>query len=225
MSTDLSRKLEQVFSSLLACHGLQHWWPAQSPFEVMVGAILTQNTNWTNVEKAIANLEAQDCLDVVAILNCDDAELAGMLRPSGYFNIKAKRLKSFCHWYQESGGYEALKTWETTKLRKALLAVHGVGPETADDMLLYAFNRPVFVVDAYTQRLFTRLGLIEEGLGYESVRSLLEGLLSPDVSMLNEYHALIVNHGKDFCRPRPRCAECCLKADCQYGYLAGTESP
>jgi endonuclease-3 related protein len=189
----------------------------------MVGAILTQNTSWTNVEKAIASLDGQACLEAEAILSCEDMRLAEMLRPSGYFNIKAKRLKSFCRWYLEAGGYEELKTWETASLRKALLAVHGVGPETADDMLLYAFNRPVFVVDAYTQRLFVRLGLIEEGLGYESARSLFEDSLTPDVPMFNEYHALIVHHGKEFCRPRPLCMNCCLKADCQHGNLAGTD--
>ena len=214
---------EQIYRRLLDCHGPQHWWPGDSPFEVMVGAILTQNTNWSNVEKAIANLQQQDCLDARCILACQDATLAEMLRPSGYFNIKAKRLKAFCQWYLDSGGSEVLSGWDTNKLRHALLGVHGIGPETADDILLYAFQRPVFVIDAYTHRIFSRLGLVEEGQAYEHLRSLFEEALGPDVARYNEYHALIVKHGKDLCRPKPRCAECCLKPDCQQGNLAGTE--
>ncbi|MDX1336152.1 MAG: endonuclease, partial [Gammaproteobacteria bacterium] len=169
------------------------------------------------------NLQQQDCLDARCILACQDATLAEMLRPSGYFNIKAKRLKAFCQWYLDAGGFEVLSGWDTDNLRHSLLNVHGIGPETADDILLYALQRPVFVIDAYTHRIFSRLGLVEEGQAYEHLRSLFEEALGPDVARYNEYHALIVKHGKDLCRPKPRCAECCLKPDCQQGNLAGTE--
>ena len=223
MASKLTSPFERVYQQLLDCHGPQRWWPGDSPFEVMVGAILTQNTNWSNVEKAIANLQEQECLDASRILACKDASLAEMVRPSGYFNIKAKRLKAFCRWYLDAGGFKELSGRDTDELRHALLHVHGIGPETADDILLYAFQRPVFVIDAYTHRIFSRFGLIEEGLGYEHLRSIFEEALSPDVARYNEYHALIVKHGKDQCRPKPRCAECCLKPDCQQGNLAGTE--
>jgi endonuclease-3 related protein len=223
MVATLTSRLEQVYVTLLDCHGPQHWWPGDSPFEIMVGAILTQNTSWANVEKAIDRLVNEDCLEPEAILACEDDRLADMLRPSGYFNIKSRRLKSFCRWYLDAGAYEALSTWSTNDLRRGLLAVHGIGPETADDILLYAFERPVFVIDAYTRRLFSRLGMIKEGLGYEALREIFEMALGPQVPVFNEYHALIVIHGKDLCRPKPRCSNCCLKPDCQQGNLAGTD--
>ncbi|GAB6041953.1 endonuclease [Endothiovibrio diazotrophicus] len=209
-----SKRLRQVFDTLLAQHGPQHWWPGETPFEIMVGAVLTQNTAWSNVERAIANLVAHGKLDAASILDAPHDELAEWIRPSGYFNVKAKRLKSFCAWYVENGGFEALRQRETAPLREALLAVNGVGPETADDIVLYAFERPVFVIDAYTRRIFTRLGLGAPNEHYEEWRRFFEGHLPPEVAMFNEYHALIVNHGKDFCRPKPRCAECALRRRC-----------
>jgi len=201
---------------LLAHFGPQHWWPAETPFEVMVGAILTQNTAWTNVEKAIGNLKEAGALSVEAIDAAELARLAKWIRPSGYFNIKASRLQSFCRWYREQGGFEALNRMDTRALRHALLSVKGVGPETADDMLLYAFERPVFVIDAYTRRLFGRLGLINGDESYEELRAVVEQALggADAIPLFNELHALIVAHAKDFCRKRPQCQGCPLGRRC-----------
>lgn len=207
-------RVEQVYRTLFEAYGPQRWWPGETPFEVMVGAVLTQNTAWTNVEKAIHNLKAHRALDPAAIAEADPAELAAWIRPSGYFNVKARRLQSYCRWYREQGGYEALSCWETGELRRGLLAVSGIGPETADDILLYAFGRPVFVIDTYTRRLFGRLDLVDEAEGYEALRGFFERALGPDVPVFNEYHALIVHHGKNVCRTRPLCGQCCLAGLC-----------
>jgi endonuclease-3 related protein len=180
----------------------------------MVGAVLTQNTAWVNVERAIARLRAAVALEPGAIVALPDARLAELLRPSGYFNVKARRLKAFCAWYLGAGGLDRLARLDTPSLRHALLGVPGVGPETADDILLYAFERPVFVVDAYTRRVFGRLGLVDPDLDYERLRALFEGALGARVALFNEYHALIVRHAKDVCRPRPRCETCCLRGRC-----------
>lgn len=209
-----ARRLRSIFRQLLEEHGPQHWWPGDTPFEIMVGAVLTQNTAWVNVERAIANLLNAHALTPERILSVDEQQLAAWLRPSGYFNIKARRLRNFCRWYLEAGGRRRLARWDTDRLRHALLAVNGIGPETADDMLLYAFQRPVFVIDAYTRRLFARLGLIAGDEGYETLRHAIECALGPDVSLFNEYHALIVVHAKDVCRVRPRCGECVLRTRC-----------
>ncbi len=209
--------LDWLYNKLFDHFWPQHWWPAETPFEVMVGAILTQNTAWTNVEKAIANLKEANALSVEAITDAKPAQLAEWLRPSGYFNIKAKRLQNFCRWYVEQGGYDALQKLDSNVLRHALLSVNGVGAETADDMLLYAFERPIFVVDAYTRRLFSRLGLIEGDEGYEHLRHMVEeyfGRGKPQTKLFNELHALIVVHAKDYCRKRPRCKGCPLSRRC-----------
>jgi len=210
----MKRRLLAVYQRLHGAHGPQSWWPGDTRFEIMVGAVLTQNTAWTNVEKAIANLKAANALSPEAIAAAPHRRLAAWLRPSGYFNVKAQRLRAFCRWLLEQGGERRLARWPTARLRAALLAVHGVGPETADDILLYAFNRPVFVIDAYTRRLFRRLGVIEGSEHYESLRELFEARLDADVPLFNEYHALIVAHAKEVCRPRPRCAGCCLRRMC-----------
>ena len=157
----MKRRLMAVYRRLHATHGPQHWWPGDSVFEIMVGAVLTQNTAWTNVEKAIANLKAANALSPQAIVAASHQRLAAWLKPSGYFNVKAKRLRAFCEWLIRAGGAKRIMRLPTDILRAQLLEVHGIGPETADDILLYAFNRPVFVVDAYTRRLFARLGVIE----------------------------------------------------------------
>jgi endonuclease III related protein len=166
-----SSKLRAIFEWLYEAYGPQHWWPGDMPFEVMIGAILTQNTAWSNVEKAIASLKAIDCLNPRAILALSHGSLAGLLRPSGYFNVKARRLQGFCEWYLAQGGYKILAREETEALRRKLLGLNGLGPETADDILLYAFKRPVFVIDAYTRRLFARIGVIRGDEGYEELRS------------------------------------------------------
>lgn len=209
-----SRKLRSIFDRLLAHHGPQDWWPGDTPFEVMVGAVLTQNTAWINVERAIANLTANAALSPERILAVDETQLAEWLRPSGYFNIKTRRLRNLCRWYTDAGGHPVLSKISNEDLRRALLAVNGVGPETADDILLYAFERPIFVIDAYTRRLFARLGIIQGNEAYEQLRLALEHALGEDVTLFNEYHALIVVHAKDICRKRPRCKECALRKTC-----------
>ena len=203
-----------VYTTLEAAYGPQGWWPARTPFEVMVGAVLTQNTAWTNVERALARLSGRIPLTAEAILALDEPDLADALRPSGYFNIKARRLRSFCRGFIAGGGLAGLGALETGELRRYLLGIAGVGPETADDMLLYAFARPVFVVDAYTRRVFTRLGLLCGDEGYEAIRAAFETALGPDVPLFNAYHALIVRHGKEVCRKQPRCDACCLRGGC-----------
>jgi len=208
------KTITSVFETLYGCYGQQNWWPGESPFEVMVGAVLTQNTAWSNVEKAIANLVAHDRLTADRIVAARKDHLANWLRPSGYFNIKAERLKNFCRWYLDAVGYESLSGVETDALRQSLLSVNGVGPETADDILLYAFERPVFVIDAYTRRLFARLGLFAGDEPYDAIRLALEKVLGPDTGLFNEYHALIVRHAKEVCRPRPACDTCVLRARC-----------
>lgn len=211
--------LRDIYQRLLDTHGPQHWWPGDSRFEIMVGAVLTQNTTWTNVERAIANLKRAKALSPEAIASARHARLAKWLRPSGYFNIKAKRLRSMCRWLLVQGGVRRLARLATEDLRAALLDVHGIGPETADDIVLYAFERPVFVVDAYTHRLFARLGHLNGDEGYETVRHLFEEALDADVRLFNEYHALIVRHGKEVCRTRPHCECCSLLEICSVGRL------
>jgi endonuclease III related protein len=207
--------IPQVYSKLLAAHGPQQWWPGDSRFEIMVGAVLTQNTAWTNVERAIANLKRANALAPEKILTAHPKRLASWLRPSGYFNVKAKRLKAMCRWLIEQGGVRRLATRPTPELREALLSVNGIGPETADDILLYAFERPVFVIDAYTHRIFERLGLSNGDEDYETMRQMFETTLAADVPLFNEYHALIVMHGKDVCRKKPLCDRCCLASVCR----------
>lgn len=215
MPASVARRLREVFDALLAAHGPQHWWPADTAFEVMVGAVLTQNTAWTNVEKALARLTERIALTPGALLALPEPDLAGLLRPVGYFNVKAARLRAFCAALLAAGGEAGLAAEDTASLRRRLLAMHGIGPETADDMLLYAYQRPVFVVDAYTRRLFARLGVLDGAEGYEAVRALFEQALGRDTALFNEYHALIVRHAKDVCRARrPLCDGCVLRDGC-----------
>lgn len=206
--------LQKIFQALANRYGQQDWWPAESPFEVMVGAVLTQNTAWLNVERAIGNLAEKNCLSAERIVAVRHDHLARWLRPAGYFNVKATRLKNFCKWYLDAGSFTALQELDTETLRLALLAVNGVGNETADDILLYAFERPVFVVDAYTRRLFSRLGFIQGDEDYDVLRVVIESALGADVELYNEYHALIVQHAREVCRVKPRCSECVLEKTC-----------
>jgi len=208
------RRLMAVYRRLHAAHGPQHWWPGDSAFEIMVGAVLTQNTAWTNVEKAIANLKAAKALSPEIIAAAPHRRLAAWLKPSGYFNIKAQRLRAFCEWLIRQGGAKRIARRPTEILREELLQVYGIGPETADDILLYAFNRPVFVIDAYTRRLFQRLGVIQGKEGYEALRRMFETSLPSDPQLFNEYHALIVAHAKHVCRKRPVCRVCQLRSLC-----------
>ncbi len=210
------KKIRIVYQHLYDAYGEQNWWPGDTPFEMMVGAILTQNTAWVNVEKAIACLKSENKLSAQKIVKTRHNTLARLLRSSGYFNIKAKRLKSYCNWFLKQGGFQSLKQKKTKELRSSMLTVNGVGCETADDILLYAFERPVFVIDAYTRRIFSRFGLIEGDEPYEHLRSSFEIALKNDASLFNEYHALIVVHGKDVCRVKPKCEQCVIRQHCSF---------
>lgn len=205
-----------VYRHLLAAYGPQGWWPADAAFEVVVGAVLTQNAAWTNVEYALEHLRGAGALEPEAILSLPDAALGRLIRPSGYFNVKARRLKAVCAFVREAGGLDALAGYSTDELRRAWLSVHGVGRETADDIVLYAFHRPVFVIDAYTRRVFERLGLFRGDEPYEALRAAFERALGPDVPVYQEYHGLIVRHCKAVCAVRPRCGQCCLRRRCPF---------
>lgn len=219
----MKNRLYDIFHRLAARFGPLHWWPAQTPFEVVVGAILTQNTAWRNVEYAIANLQGAGALTPAALATIDRGELEVLIRPAGFFRQKAERLQLFVeHLFARHGGeLAALLTGPLEEVRAELLACKGVGPETADSILLYAGGRPSFVVDAYTRRLFTRLGLLRGDEGYEAVRTLFMESLPADSDLFNEYHALIVEECKVFCRKRaPLCPACPLLACCPYGQTA-----
>ncbi|MGC9160408.1 endonuclease III domain-containing protein [Acidithiobacillus sp.] len=209
-----------VYARLHAHFGAQDWWPAQSPFEVMVGAILTQNTAWRNVERAIAALRAADALAVRAILGMDEAELAQLIRPAGYFRVKAKRLRALCAFLAARGVAEDPgqlgRGQDPAALRRDLLAVHGVGEETADAILLYALDAAVLVVDAYTRRIGERLGLLPEKASYGEIQSAIAAEIPADLAVLNELHALLVQLGKEHCRPHPRCEPCPLRSLCPH---------
>jgi endonuclease-3 related protein len=208
----------EIYNRLLDRFGPRSWWPAETPFEVCIGAILTQNTNWTNVEKAIRALKQVEVLTPEALHDIPTEELAQLIRPAGYFNLKSARLKDFVTWLflQHVGSLERMFMVEWTALRVELLKVRGIGPETADSILLYAGNRPTFVVDAYTRRLFHRLGMLAEDAGYDETRALFMEQLSGDAPLFNEYHALIVEQCKQFCRKKPLCQGCPLRTICQY---------
>jgi endonuclease III related protein len=208
--------LTEIFRRLLAHHGPLHWWPAESPFEMAVGAILTQNTAWRNVEYAIANLRAAAALTPASLRCLDRCELERLIRPSGFFRQKAERLQLFSAYLLESHDGD-LPRWlagPLPQVRRQLLDLHGIGPETADSILLYAGHRPTFVVDAYTRRLFTRLGLLRGEESYEQIRALFMDNLPADAEYFNEYHALIVEQAKTYCRKTPRCAGCPLQELC-----------
>jgi len=201
----------RLYRILYDHYGPSHWWPGETPFEVMVGAVLTQNTAWANVEKAIANLKAAGLLDVTAIEHADASSLASLLRPSGYYNIKAQRLKNLVHMIMtsHSGDLQDLFSQETGVLRTELLQVNGIGKETADSICCYAAGKCIFVVDAYTRRMLMRHGIINARATYDEIQSLFEGSLPQELSLYKDLHAHIVYIGKDYCRSRqPRCDAC-----------------
>ena len=215
----LSDRLLDVYQRLYAAYGPQRWWPGDSPFEVIVGAILTQSAAWTNVEKAIANLKAADALSPAGLARLSEEELARAVYPAGYYNAKARKLKAFVEMVRSSfgGELERLLTAPQEELRGLLLNTHGIGPETADSILLYAAGRPAFVIDAYTRRLFRRLGVAAPRDTYDSWQALFRVNLEADTRMFNEYHALIVRHGKEVCRREARCQGCPLLEVCPTG--------
>ncbi|MCK4738583.1 MAG: endonuclease III domain-containing protein [Deltaproteobacteria bacterium] len=208
--------LSDFYEKLLKTFGSQGWWPGRTNFEVIVGAILTQNTNWGNVERAIKNLKNAKALNVQGMNALEVEKLAELIRPSGYFNLKAKRLKAFLNYLFDNYGEGRTNLSKFLKnpiedLRRELLSINGIGPETADSILLYAAYKPVFVLDAYTKRLLHRHGLVGENATYDEMQSLFMDNLNHSEKTFNEYHALIVRTGKDFCRPKkPLCEECPL---------------
>jgi endonuclease-3 related protein len=207
-------ELLRYYEAMSEALGPMHWWPARTPFEVIVGAILTQSTAWSNVERAIANLRAAKMLTPAALVRVSTPRLAMLVRPSGYFRQKAKKLKAFVKFLQAEygGSLKRMFLTPTAELREKLLAVHGIGPETADSILLYAGNHPVFVVDAYTHRILGRHGITNGKPDYERVRAQIEASIPARPELFNEFHALIVNTGKNWCRKSaPRCAECPLR--------------
>jgi endonuclease-3 related protein len=208
----LKRRLADIYRRLFERYGPQHWWPAREPFEMMVGAVLTQSTAWTNVEKAIANLRDAGKLSAESLRNLPDGALAALIRPCGYYNIKARRLKALAQWLGEGYGDDlpGLFSRDTGRLRQELLGVYGIGEETADSILLYAGGRPVFVIDAYTRRIIDRLGLAPPRRNYGAYQELFMVNLPADARMFNEYHALLVRHAKEACRKIPACRGCCL---------------
>lgn len=207
---DLQQELTLIYRTLEDCFGPQGWWPAETPFEVMVGAILTQNTNWKNVERAIGNLKQAGLMSPALISECPQGKLAELIRPAGYFNVKADRLISFTRWFIDEFGGEIDRMFADAPdaLREKLLAVRGVGPETADSILLYAGGMPSFVIDAYTRRIFSRHGFCAPDVKYDELKEMFESNLPRDRRLYNEYHALLVMLGKDYCRPRPLCDAC-----------------
>jgi len=201
----------------MAAYGPQRWWPADEPFEVMVGAILTQSAAWSNVDKAIANLKAADALSPEAMRRLPVSELALTIRPCGYYNAKAVKLKALADWFGGRGDdMNSLYSADTDGLRRELLAVHGVGLETADSILLYAAGKPVFVIDAYTRRIIGHLGLSPDKESYDAYQRLFTANLAADAALYNEYHALLVKLAKDACRKQPVCRRCCLSDVCDF---------
>ncbi|MFQ6079355.1 MAG: endonuclease III domain-containing protein [Thermodesulfobacteriota bacterium] len=205
--------LIEMYERLLRTVGPRHWWPGESPFEVIVGAILTQNTSWANVEKAIENLKKARILTPTGIRGLEVDELAQVIKPSGFYRLKASRLKRFVDFFHDEfdDDMSRMRSEEPGSLRERLLKVDGIGPETADSILLYALENPIFVVDAYTKRIFSRHDLISEKWNYEEVQEMVMGKLDRDVGIYNEFHALLVFLGKYWCRKIPRCGGCPLE--------------
>jgi endonuclease-3 related protein len=205
--------LMKIYNTLYRAYGPMHWWPGETPFEVMVGAILTQNTSWKNVEKAIKRLKEKKLLNPKGIRQLRKSTLASLIRSSGYFRIKAERLKAFVDFlFDEYGGnIRKMKKERIGVLRQKLLEVKGIGPETADSILLYGLKKPIFVVDAYTKRILSRHGIVSEKASYEEIQNLFVDYLPRDERLFNEYHALLVHLGKTVCKKVPRCDICPLK--------------
>ncbi|MEW5790424.1 MAG: endonuclease III domain-containing protein [Pseudomonadota bacterium] len=218
-----------VYRALFDTFGPQRWWPAQTSFEVLVGAVLTQNTAWRNVEQAIARLRAASLLHGPALLATPPERLAELIRPAGYHQIKTRRLLALCEFLAT---HDALaeprrlrERGSLPALRRALLGVHGVGGETADAILVYGLELPSFVVDAYTRRIFERLGLLSGAAAYEAIQAQFHAHLPADAALFNEYHALIVALGKAFCRPQPRCRDCPLRSMCHHADTRVSDRP
>ncbi len=218
-----AEKVRDIYQRLMAAYGAQHWWPAREPFEVMVGAILTQSAAWLNAEKAIAGLKAAGALSPVAIRRLPLSELASAIRPCGYYNAKALKLKSLAFWLVNdySDDIDRLFGGSTQDLRRQLLAIHGIGQETADSIILYAAGKPVFVIDAYTRRIIGRVGLAPDSNSYAAYQHLFTDNLPADARLFNDYHALLVRLAKEACRKKPNCRRCALNDICQFYEVNG----
>ena len=203
----------EIHNLLFTAFGPQNWWPAETDLEMMIGAILTQNTSWNNVEKAIQNLKEKDLVSIKGLSDTPAPILAEYIRPAGYYNLKVRRLKNLISLIQDKhdGDLNSLFSLDTETIRKELLSVKGIGLETADSMILYGAGRALFVVDTYTHRILSRHGLIEEEAGYFEVQMLFMDTLPHDVECFQEFHALLVKTGKDFCRRKPLCPDCPLE--------------
>ena len=212
---NLDKRLLELYQQLQAEHGNLRWWPADTPFEVALGAILTQATAWRNVEKAIDNLKAADAFSPEQIHAISQDELEKLVHPSGYFRMKAKKVRAFVDHIIERP-MAVMFEQDVPVLRKELLSIYGVGPETADSIILYAAEKPSFVVDTYTYRLISRLGWVEGNFHYERLRALFMDNLPPDTNLFNEYHALIVRHGARVCQKTPDCEACFLQSQCDF---------
>lgn len=219
LRSDVKNVLLDVYKRLHDHFGAQNWWPGESPFEIAIGAILTQSTNWKNVEKAIQSLKDADALSPKALRGISEKDLARLIYSSGFHNTKARKIKTFVKflWERFNGDINALQHEDANFLRNELLSVHGIGPETADDILLYIAHKPSFVADAYTRRIIYRLGISPIPKTYESYRSLFHDNLPCDETLFSEYHALLVRLGKEVCRPKPNCGQCCLLPICETG--------
>jgi endonuclease-3 related protein len=213
-----NKTLHNIYHLLYKQYGPQYWWPGENPFEVIVGAILTQSAAWQNVEKAITNLKNAGTMSPSALRNISTDKLAQLIHPTGYYNAKALKLKAFVRWLGASYGDDLneLFALDTDTLRRQLLDVYGIGPETADSIMLYAGNKPIFVIDAYTRRIISRLGLAPEKNSYDAYQKLFMNQLPQNVGLFNEYHALLVRLGKDACRKQPMCSNCCLREICRF---------
>lgn len=209
----------EVHGRMRRAYGVQDWWPADSVFEVMVGAVLTQAASWQNVEKAIGNLKQADSLTPQSIRSIPETELEQIIYPVGYYRSKTRKLKAMANYIGDrfNDDFEAMEQSDADSLRNELLGVYGVGAETADSILLYALHAPKFVIDAYTLRIFHRVGVLPEAVSYSECQQIFEGVLKRDSSLFSEYHALIVHHGKEVCRKKPECEDCCLIDMCDTG--------
>lgn len=215
---NVSKILVDIYQQLYQHYGDQDWWPGETPFEIIIGAILTQSTAWKNVELAIANLNRETQLTCQALQKIDKQKLANLIRSSGYYNAKSKKLKAFVRFLHNryQGSLKIMFHTPLLELRKELLAVYGIGAETADSILLYAGNKPIFVIDAYTKRIFARLGITSPQAKYQELQQLFMDHLPADAKLYNEYHALLVAFGKNQCTKRPQCMQCLLKRYCKY---------
>ncbi|HSH43192.1 MAG TPA: hypothetical protein VK973_13790 [Arenicellales bacterium] len=212
----MTTSYDAVYQRLMRRYGPQGWWPARGRFEVALGAVLTQGTAWTNAARAIAVLKATRSHRAETLARMSQQDLAQRIRPAGFHNVKAARLKALAANWINGGGYRGLSRLPTGELRRRLLAIHGIGRETADAITLYAFERRIFVIDAYARRLFSRIGMIDGDEAYDTLRVSIEDEFTGGVSACNEYHALIVEHGKTHCRATPVCRGCCLRPVCDH---------